>query len=183
MAVLLWGAHRRRRGNGLGDLRQSVQAGFYRRHPEIIVQGVVGRAAQRRRGRRRKPLEAAPADSGFPWAWLLYRALDCGLTAEAFWDASPRAIYEIYECAKTARKPAGRRGQGKSRAAQAGRHGRSAARAAAEQDSEITKSARAGAFASVFLILRIQRIKEFPRGGIPPCLHPPGENIFCFLHG
>ena len=36
----------------------------------------------------------------------MYRALDCGLTAEAFWDASPRAIYEIYECAKTARKPA-----------------------------------------------------------------------------
>lgn len=29
---------------------------------------------------------------GYPWSWLMYHALDVGVSAEAFWRMSPRAI-------------------------------------------------------------------------------------------
>lgn len=28
----------------------------------------------------------------YPWSWLMYHALDLGVSAEAFWRMSPRAI-------------------------------------------------------------------------------------------
>ena len=29
---------------------------------------------------------------GYPWAWLMYTALDLGLTMEEFWNTTPRMI-------------------------------------------------------------------------------------------
>ena len=29
---------------------------------------------------------------GFPWVWMLYHALDLGLTYDDFWNMTPRAI-------------------------------------------------------------------------------------------
>lgn len=28
----------------------------------------------------------------YPWAWLMYHALDLGISAMEFWDMTPRAI-------------------------------------------------------------------------------------------
>lgn len=28
----------------------------------------------------------------FPWAWLMYHALDLGISTDAFWEMTPRAI-------------------------------------------------------------------------------------------
>ncbi len=45
-------------------------------------------------------------EDGFPWAWLYFRALDCGMSASAFWESSPRAVMALYQCAKATRRPA-----------------------------------------------------------------------------
>ena len=50
-------------------------------------------------------MTGAREDGAFPWAWLYFRALDCGMTAEDFWQASPRAIVMLYECAREASRP------------------------------------------------------------------------------
>jgi len=51
-------------------------------------------------------LTSARAGDGFPWAWLYFRALDCGMSAADFWQSSPRAVIALYNCAKQARTPA-----------------------------------------------------------------------------
>lgn len=33
----------------------------------------------------------------FPWEWLYYRALVCGMGAEAFWKSSPRAVLLMFD--------------------------------------------------------------------------------------
>ncbi len=33
----------------------------------------------------------------FPWAWLMYHALDLGMTVAEFWDSTPRAICLLLE--------------------------------------------------------------------------------------
>ena len=40
----------------------------------------------------------------FPWDWLYFRAVDCGLSAEDFWRSSPRAIHLLYTMAREARQ-------------------------------------------------------------------------------
>lgn len=35
---------------------------------------------------------ARGGDGRFPWAWLMYHALDLGMTVAEFWDSTPRAI-------------------------------------------------------------------------------------------
>lgn len=42
-------------------------------------------------------------NSGFPWLWLYYRAIDCGLDDAAFWRHSARAIHLLYKQTRQAR--------------------------------------------------------------------------------
>ena len=56
-------------------------------------------------------MTSAREDGAFPWGWMFFRALDCGMSAAAFWEASPRAILTLYDCTREARKqPSGGRG-------------------------------------------------------------------------
>lgn len=33
----------------------------------------------------------------FPWDWMLLRALECGMSVEAFWASTPRAIVTLID--------------------------------------------------------------------------------------
>lgn len=46
------------------------------------------------------------AGEGFPWLWLYWRAIDCGLDAATFWASSPRAIRLVYNQARAAKAAA-----------------------------------------------------------------------------
>lgn len=45
-------------------------------------------------------MSADGADDAYPWDWLLYRALECGMSAAEFWAASPRAVVVLYRCGR-----------------------------------------------------------------------------------
>lgn len=40
---------------------------------------------------------ARGGDGRYPWAWLMYHALDLGMTVAEFWDSTPRAICLLLE--------------------------------------------------------------------------------------
>lgn len=64
-------------------------------------------------------------ERGFPWLWLYAGALRCGLSAEAFWASSPRAVYLIVRESVRKRTQA----RGPRAAARPGRPGRPGANA------------------------------------------------------
>ena len=42
-------------------------------------------------------------DSGYPWAWIMYRALEAGMDVDSFWRSSPRAILTLHRTAMAAK--------------------------------------------------------------------------------
>lgn len=65
---------------------------------------------------------------GFPWAWLYYRALDCGMSASDFWNSSPRAVMALYACAKASHRTPAANGRAMQRAPAAAPAGQRLAR-------------------------------------------------------
>ena len=50
--------------------------------------------------------------SSYPWAWLLYHALDLGISADDFWEMSARAIVNVQrQMIRTKKKEIERRQQ------------------------------------------------------------------------
>ena len=35
--------------------------------------------------------------TAYPWAWLMYHALDMGISAADFWEMSPRAVVMLHQ--------------------------------------------------------------------------------------
>lgn len=49
---------------------------------------------------------ARGGDGRYPWAWLMYHALDLGMTVAEFWDSTPRAICLLLSEMGRGQKPA-----------------------------------------------------------------------------
>ena len=55
----------------------------------------------------RKKTNSRTDDDEFPWAWLMYRALEAGISYDAFWQMSPRAVLSVLHERLRARADAG----------------------------------------------------------------------------